>query len=181
MPTGQSTNTLTPRTVYRMAETKTQADQLSIVQAVKRDLELIFQWTLKLHKHEDNGYLEMNLDFYNNLKQWINQELTNPNSLYLIAHLDQSPAGFIAATTVINDNGFLASPMKGVVNLLWVEQQYREKNIAQTLLKKVESCFKDIGINHIECHYTVGNNLAKGFWAKSGYHEQSTSAIKKIK
>ena len=164
---------------HTVNNTQTHLELLDIYQASLEDLDLVCEWTLKLHQHEDDGKLVSNNNFERNIRKWLTQELSNPNSLFLIALLDKKPTGFIFSTSVINDNGFLAAPLKGVFHLIWVEPSYRKKNIAARLLDEVENCLQSIGVTYIECSYTANNHLAKTFWDNNKYI-QSTITAKKI-
>ena len=147
-------------------------------QAEASDLLKILAYTLKLHQHEDDGQLKNNSLFEANLKRWLTNELNNPLSLFLIAESNEKAIGFIGATTVINDNGFLDDPTKGLIQLLWVEERYRKQHVAQKLLAEVENCFKHSGVNYVEANYTSTNKLAESFWGKCGYLQSSITVRK---
>jgi len=149
-----------------------------IRQADKDDLANIVDWTIKLYQHEDDKTISPHKNFKNNLEHWIKQELSNSNSLFLLAEASGEPIGFIFATCVINDNGFLSKPMKGVIQLLWLDEYYRKQKMAKSLLEEMENCLTSIGVEYIECHYTCKNNLAKHFWDKNGYRQTSITAQK---
>jgi len=151
---------------------------LDIRQATIDDLELLTQWTALLHRHEDDGVLKMHQHFLINLNKWLQAELNNSNNLFLIALSNGEPAGFIFSASVINDNGFLESTLKGIVHLLWVDESFRKLNIAATLLDEVEKCLASIGISYVECNYTANNQLAKSFWDKKHYKQSSITARK---
>ena len=154
---------------------------LPIIEQVKQDdLDTILAWTIQLHHHEDDGELKSHANFEINLRKWLEQEITNPNSLFLVAKCNGLPVGFIAASSIINDNGFLDNPLKGEVNLLWVEDKYRKQKIAEQLLLETEKCLLSTGINYIECHYTSNNQLAKAFWDKKGYQQRAIIARKML-
>lgn len=153
-------------------------EKLEIFQANEEQLELIHRWTLAIHKHEDDKQLKAHPRFNNNLKKWLHQEINNANSLFLVALLNRQPAGFIAASVIINDNGFLAEPMKGMIHLLWVEQAYRRFGIAKNLLTETEACLSSIGVNYVECNYTPTNSHAQSFWKRCGYQSSSINARK---
>ena len=149
-------------------------------QATINDLDIITHYTFKLHQHEDDGIIAPHVDFLSNLKKWLSAELNNSRSLFLIAQQNAIPIGFIGATSILNDNGFLANPIKGVIQLLWVEDNYRKNRIAKNLVDEIEQCFRKIGIEYVECTYTVQNRLASSFWDKRGYEENSITARKFI-
>jgi ribosomal protein S18 acetylase RimI-like enzyme len=157
-----------------------------IRQASKKDLELITRFTIQLHHHESDNEITSHENFEVNLGKWLALEIENPNSLMLIADLKSSeasnqPIGFISATSVINDNGFLRDPIKGVIQLLWVDKKYRTRKIAYSLVKNIEACFSNLGIKYVECSYTHQNSLAENYWAKCGYKKTSITARKIFK
>jgi len=151
---------------------------VNIRQATMEDIKLIVKWTVELHHHEDDGDLKMHPNFHANIQKWLGQELDNSNSLFLIAQANEIPIGFVFATSILNDNGFLAEPMKGVVHLLWVDKNYRKQNTAGILVEEIEKCFSSLGITYIECNYTSNNQLAQFFWDKKGYQQRSITARK---
>jgi ribosomal protein S18 acetylase RimI-like enzyme len=153
---------------------------VEIIQANTEDLDLITRWTTALHQHEDDGELPTHPHFSQNLKKWLELEINNNNTLFLIARIDQEPVGFIAGTSIINDNGLIAAPLKGFIQLLWIDENYRKNNIAQQLLQAIEDCFKSIGIAYIECQYTQKNQLANQFWQAQGYNKTAVVARKVI-
>lgn len=150
-------------------------------EASESDLDIITQYTIKLHQHEDDNRIKPHQDFIVNLERWLSSELTNPRSLFLIATQDAVPVGFIGATSIINDNGFLASPMKGIIQLIWVEPDYRKQGLAELFVDEIEHCFKELGIEYVECSYTIKNVHAKHFWTKMNYEQNSITARKFMK
>ncbi|PHS19784.1 MAG: hypothetical protein COA86_03220 [Kangiella sp.] len=160
-------------------------DQISFRQATADDLAQIVSFTNSIHLQEDDQSIPTNKHFLFNLEKWLKEELNNSLSLFLIADFENNfgqtnSIGFIGATTVINDNGFLENPTKGVINLLWIEKEHRKKNIAKQLVSMIEDCFKENAINVIECSFTDTNELAKKFWSNMHYKIFSVTARKII-
>jgi ribosomal protein S18 acetylase RimI-like enzyme len=160
-----------------------------IREAIEQDIEIILQQTLKLHFHENDEEIPVHPNFEQNLKKWLEFELKNPQSLVLIVedklekkslpmHTKPISIGFICATSVINDNGFLENPVKGVIQLIWIEEQYRRKKIAEQLIENIERCFKGLGINYVEATYTNKNKLAAEFWNQNLYKPNSITVRK---
>ena len=155
-----------------------EARQFTIRQAKIDDLPLLVEWTLKLHKHEDDGTLQTHPEFHTKITHWITLEIENPASLYLIAESNGNAIGFLGASQVLNDNGFLLEPTKGIIQLLWIEAEWRKSGVADGLVSEVESCFRNIGVRYVECTFTSSNQLAKNFWSKKAYQNFSISARK---
>lgn len=153
----------------------------NIRQATLDDLSLIVNWTEQVHGHEDDGSLPTREDFSENLNLWLRTELNNPNSIFLIAEVSSKPVGFIFASSVMNDNGFLEYLFKGVIQIIWVDEEHRHQRIAHHLLNEIEACFLSININYVECSFTVKNQLAKQFWAVEGFTPSAMTARKFLK
>ncbi len=151
---------------------------MNIRECNKSDIATLTQFTLSLHHHENDHQLKPHSDLEINLTRWLNSELDSPNSLLLLAESEGKPAGFICATSVINDNGFLADPIKGLIQLLWVEPAYRRMKLAQKMVTTLEQCFIELGIPYVECNYLKGNSLAESFWQKQNYHVTSVTSRK---
>lgn len=142
---------------------------IPIRQATENDLDCLLDWSIKLHQHEQPQILKPSESFETNLKHWLSNELTNPNSLFLIADHQNKPSGFISGTVQLLDNGFTELKTKGYIQLLWVEQDARKERIAQQLLSIMELSLKECGIEYIECCHTANNNLAECFWQNQDY------------
>jgi len=171
----QLNNTITPSQSNSSSEILPQIREATI-----EDLDIITQYTLALNQHEDDRLIPAHQDFEHNLKNWLALELKNSQSLFLLAEKNNRAIGFIGASSVINDNGFLANPVKGLIQLLWVDNSVRRHNVAAKLVEEIELCFKQVGIEYIECSYTCINNVAKIFWDTLGYSGHSITARKFI-
>ena len=155
-------------------------NHIELRQANSDDLEIIISFTHAIHLQEDDGKIPPHRNFTTNLKSWLALELENSLSLFLIAEVETKPVGFIGATTVINDNGFLENPTKGVINLIWVNKENRRKHLAKKLVSTIENCFLENSVNLIECSFTQSNLLANKFWSNAGYEVHSLTARKII-
>ncbi len=145
------------------------------------DLDTIIQYTLALHRHENETDLQPHPNLSDNLKKWLEAEIFSNNSLILIAEIDNKPVGFICAATVINDNGLIAQPLKGVIQLLWIEPAYRKQKLANELVKMVELCLQESGVTYVECSFVEGNSMAKNFWSEQGYQIAALTCRKFLK
>ncbi len=161
-----------------MLKAQTKAIAIDYRQAEETDIDSLVNFTQKIHHHEDDGKIPIHKNFLINLKTWLQTEINNPQSLIILACDEQRPIAFILATSVINDNGFLEHPIKGIIQLLWVEIDQRGKGIADNLVAQVEACFQDNQIPYIECSYTTNNSLGAQFWNKKGYLKSSITARK---
>lgn len=152
----------------------------TIRQAMPDDLERITGWTIQLHHHEDDHCFEQHDNFNKNIEKWLKTEMENSNSLFLIAEFNKQPVGFIFGSARINDNGLLKNSITGVVQILWIDAHCRSQGIAKLLLKAISDCFTEIGIDYLECTYTLKNQLGRQFWQSQGFKETSATARKKL-
>ena len=75
-------------------------------------------------------------------------------------------------------NDFVDINAYGLIQMIWVEPQYRRTKLARALVEHMEEIFKNLNIPYCEISYSVVNNEAKGFWKKMDYSEFSTSCRK---
>jgi ribosomal protein S18 acetylase RimI-like enzyme len=154
--------------------------QSTIIQATNEHLDLIHQWTLKIHNHEKSSLLKPHHQFSERLLNWLKSEIGNNNTLCLIAYCDKQPLGFILGSIDIINSGFVELNIKGIIKLLWVEPEFRKKQIATRLLNYLEACFKECNIQYIECDYTYTNKEAQSFWKRQGFTPLSISCGKML-
>jgi len=147
-------------------------------QATETDINTLVEFTNQIHQHEDDGQIPTHQHFIENLQKWLISEINNSQSLIIIASQAQQTVGFILASTVVNDNGFLEYPLKGIIQLLWVEPQFRRSAVADALVSQVEVCFQENQIPYIECSYTANNEIGANFWTNKAYLKTSITARK---
>jgi ribosomal protein S18 acetylase RimI-like enzyme len=151
---------------------------LNIRECSQQDLDIVTNYTLSLHQHENEKGIQAHPNLKTNIRKWLQSEIDSTNSLILIAETDGNPIGFVCATTTINDNGFIAQPLKGIIQLLWVEEPNRQKKVAEKLIATIELCLQEAGVSYVECTYVDGNLSAKHFWRNQGYQVTSLTCRK---
>ncbi|WP_144395160.1 GNAT family N-acetyltransferase [Pleionea sediminis] len=153
---------------------------ITIEQATNEDFPIVLEWTIKLYHHEDDGKLEVSECFRSNLEKWLSNLMHDNNNLILVAKENKKPCGLMISSIVINDNGFLKSPFKGSIDILWVSKEYRNRKIASMLLEQTELCFKSLGVPYIECNFVSHNQEAREYWKSNGFETVSETARKFI-
>jgi GNAT superfamily N-acetyltransferase len=150
----------------------------TIVQATSDDVDVIHRWSLLIHQHEHSGVLKPHPEFSVRLHRWLSEEISNKNTLCLLAYYQDHPVGFILGSVELMSSGFTELNIKGIIKLLWVEPDYRKKKIARQLVDTLERCFKECGVSYLECHYTYKNDEARQFWNKVGFIPQTVGSGK---
>jgi len=152
------------------------SDNFTFREATLDDLPLILNWTEQLMDHEalDNSIeLQLKPNIAEQLETWLKNLVTDNNSLIIIAtdetikpHL---PAGLIIGYLQPQPNEFTLFNMHGIIQMVWVEKDYRNKGIASLLVKHMEDTFQNLDVPYCEIQYSDSNTEAKAFWNKAGY------------
>lgn len=71
-------------------------------------------------------------------------------------------------------------PKAGEITELIISKDYRNKNIGQMLIEKLEDYFKSIGCEYIHVDVFAYNKNAIDFYNKNNYHNRMHNMIKKI-
>ncbi|MFX1351755.1 MAG: GNAT family N-acetyltransferase [Promethearchaeota archaeon] len=90
----------------------------------------------------------------------IENQLKQPNTLYLIAEVDNVIVGSILGT---HDS------RKGWINRLAVSPSHRRKGLAKRLVKEVENRFSELGIDIMACMVEDWNTMSLEVFERLGY------------
>jgi ribosomal protein S18 acetylase RimI-like enzyme len=133
---------------------------------------MLLQWTIALQSYEAEHGKAM-LPVVNNLApllgNWLNDLLSNPNSLILIAEDSQGPIGFILGFLQIQPNPFTIFQSHGIIQLVWVEERVRQQGIAAKLVEQMTTVLRESGAGYIEIQHIAANVPAVQFWQNQGY------------
>ncbi len=156
-------------------------------EATIEDLSLILKWTQSLMDHEamdKDIELPLNHNIYELLEEWLKNLISDNNSLLIIATNESvnphHTCGLIIGYLQLQPNNFTPFNMHGVIQMVWVEEDYRTKGLARQLVTHMEDTFKNLKIPYCEIQYSDANKEAKAFWEKSGYQVVSHSSRKML-
>jgi len=155
-------------------------DNFSYKEATIDDLSLILKWTKRLMSHEaldQDIELQLKKNISTLLKEWLKNLISDKNSLIIIAN-DESKTPLSSAALIIGyiqlqPNDFTQYTFHGVIQMIWVEEEYRNKGLASQLVDYIEDAFRHLDIPYCELQYSDTNLEAETFWLKSGYHKVS--------
>lgn len=147
------------------------------------DLSLILKWTEELMKHESlskNLELPLVKNVSQLVEQWLQNLITDNNSLIIIAMEEplSIPKGVIIGYMQLQPNEFTVFNMHGIIQMVWVAKNHRQKGLAKQLVKHMEDTFKNVEIPYCEIQYSDSNEEAKAFWKKLGYQAVSHNCRK---
>ena len=159
---------MTPNYLFRKAESD--------------DLDLLTQWTLELMQHEavdDSLEVPLKPDIETKIENWLANLLKSDNALFIIAESEDNKAhGCILGLLQLAPNDFVASPIHGLIQMVWVTPEHRRHGLARQLLEHMEQTFRNLDVPYCEISYSVNNKEAKGFWLSNGYEPVSTTSRK---
>ncbi|PCJ50657.1 MAG: hypothetical protein COA74_02465 [Gammaproteobacteria bacterium] len=152
-------------------------------EATLDDLPLIFKWTKALMEHESLD-AKLELPLTNNiselLEDWLRNLISDKNSLIIITtqSTETKPLGLIIGYLQVQPNNFTVFEMHGVIQMVWVDQEYRRKGLARLLVNHMEDTFQNLKVPYCEIQYSSSNVEAKAFWKKAGYEVTSVTCRK---
>ena len=150
--------------------------------ATEADLDLLLKWTQALMTHEaiaDDLELALVDDIEQQLTNWLSGLLAAESALFIIAE-DENGVGMgcILGLVELTSNPFTVHTTYGVIQMVWVDKEYRQAGLASQLLEYMEATFKELNIHYMEITYSEGNQEAEVFWEKQGYRKVSQRSRK---
>lgn len=106
------------------------------------------------------------------------------SKLYCLAIAEQDGyiCGFICASINKLDRKLETEEQKqvGIINDVYIDEQYRNQHIARRLLEYVEEWIYNLGVKSMRADIVTNNVPAYNFWVKQGYTPLYTSVYKKL-
>lgn len=99
-----------------------------------------------------------------------------------VAEQDDIIYGFVCASIVKVDRMYDTGDEKqvGIINDIYVDEQYRGKYVSQALLEYAEEWLKKSGIKSVRAEILTNNTPAFNFWFKEGYSPVYTGVSKDL-
>ena len=110
----------------------------------------------------------MILDYY---KNFIDKE----NNIFYVYEQDNKIVGYVYAK-ILNDGTMVKS--KAVIDALYVDEKYRKKGIAKSLLNKVLERLSEYDISSMEISVMSKNTVAKKLYESLGFKTEKETLIK---
>lgn len=145
---------------------------ICIRQATPADQPHLLRWTMALQAYETThgkAMLTVSENIEQHIAQWLIDLQKNSNTLILIAEADGVPVGFILGLWQAQPNLFTIYQSHGCVQLIWVDDDYRQHGVAAQLLNQMTAVLKELGAGYIEIQHIAAHIPAVHFWQKQGY------------
>jgi ribosomal protein S18 acetylase RimI-like enzyme len=149
------------------------------------DLPCLLNWTEDLMEHEAlDPDIELPLadNISELLEEWLKNLLEDNNALLIIANDESdesvSAHGLIVGYLQLQPNNFTKFEMHGIIQMVWVNEEQRNKGLASQLVNQMEVTFKNLKIPYCDIQYSSSNKEAAAFWTKAGYQKISQSCRK---
>ncbi len=146
---------------------------LKLRPARKQDINLVAKWSEKIAIHERHynpkTFVAFKDSFCSELEAWLTQLQNSNHANIIIANHNGVDAGFSLALILKANNPFTIYPFHGVIQLLWIEQEFRRCGLARRLVEEQEAFLRQYQVPFIEIQYSHANPHAEKFWQKMGY------------
>lgn len=101
-------------------------------------------------------------------ENWLSQVRESEDGLVLVAEEDSAVIGYLLATETSKPGVFI-DPRMGMISDISVFGGDRRRGVGINLVKSAVYWFKERGVERIECHVSLFNETARGFWRAVGF------------
>lgn len=113
------------------------------------------------------------------LKQKVENDLANCNSLFLVAETDGKIIGFVHGE-VTHRTDYLPRSI-GSISTAYVTRKFRRRGVGARLIEELCMFFNSKGVEDVTLRYVIGNKEAEAFWKKLGFKPVITSAKTRLR
>jgi GNAT superfamily N-acetyltransferase len=152
-------------------------DNLKIRRAVSSDVKRIVELRLLSQEYfeaSNPSIWRMTEDGKKLLKQKVENDLADSNIRVLLAEVDGVIMGYVQGQ--VTSRSDYAPRTVGLVQLIYVVQQFRRKGVGRLLMKELCRFFNSNKAEHLTVRYIIGNMEAEGFWKKLGFEPIITTS-----
>lgn len=150
------------------------SSDIKVRTAVPQDIKYLSKTIKDLVEHtrltsQDTYFLEFDENYEAGFDEFVTGFMQDGSSLCLIAEVDNSPIGTLIAKETVPFLPFSKIKRSGEIVMCWVDQGFRNRGVASTLVSSAESWFSETGIKHVELSFIVGNTEAEAVWERLGF------------
>lgn len=144
------------------------------------DLPFILEGLADIQSNERDSEtdLELSESFLDELKTWVINLFDTPSSLIIVMENQQLPIGFVIGMVEPQHNPFSNYNYHGIIQAIYVCEQYRLKGFATQLVNEIMDSFQEHLIPYVEISYHPINKRAQKFWKKMGFANAQVIARK---
>lgn len=158
---------------------------MNIRQAKSDDILTLSKWMSSLKDHvlqsTDDIYISSISDASrDSLCSYFEKVLNSEEYIVLLAEDEGNPVAFIEGKLSVPIFQPSTIGLIGIIEMCWVEPEYRAKGIAGQLVENIEQLFKMSGAEFVDMYYIVGNKDAEQCWTKLGYLPYRIASRKKL-
>jgi len=126
---------------------------------------------------DDKGLVNKLVD--NGEYLWINtvKRTLGKFNVIVVAIQEGLIVGFAAGNIRVLPN-YLGNKKVGYISHMFVSDKYKNKNIGNKLLEKLEDWFSEKSVQHIELEVLIQNEAACRFWKKKGFITDNLRMVK---
>lgn len=144
---------------------------MTIRKATIEDLPAVVEMALAMasYHHDLDGYYKAP-SAYRDLELEFEKELSDKQSLILIAEENGQPAGYFRGS-IERAPDYASAKKIGMVYDLFVKKEARRQGIGKQIFAEALAWFQEKGVKNIELNVDVRNEAAVEFWKKNQFLE----------
>ncbi len=100
---------------------------------------------------------------------WLARVVGDPDWYVALAFVGGEAVGCVMATAEYHPPIYV-HPHRGWLSDVWVEERWRRRGVARTLIAAAEDWLREQGISRIELSVAQANTAAQAVYARLGYH-----------
>lgn len=134
-----------------------------------KDIPKLVEFRIKLQEHMENVnelILRFHKGWKSTLPETYKKKISDPDCLFLVVHTDENEIIGMAIASK-QDHSHFAIEKSVKIDDVWVEKEYRRKNICKRLLSHIIEHYKDI--NLFTVNYVEDNVEAEKTWEQLGF------------
>ncbi|MFB6076142.1 MAG: N-acetyltransferase family protein [Candidatus Aenigmatarchaeota archaeon] len=159
---------------------------MEIRKATKDDVDEIVEklWKPFMQHHQKiDEKFKTNEDAESIFKKYVIEGIEKEDFLILVAKEGKDSyknlVGYLIASVTERAPVYIVKRV-GMINDLFVKEDFRGRNLGEKLFKKAEEWLIEQNIKYIKIKVAVGNGLAQDFWNKKGFENFDKVKYKKI-
>jgi len=153
-----------------------------IREAQTQDVKFLLQGVeqIQILEKDNKTDLKLSTNFNQEIEKWLLDLIEMPAGLVIILNVSGEDCGFIIGLVEPQHNNFSDYSMHGIIQALFIKDEYRRKKMGSLLVNELISSFKEHQIQYCDISYHPQNQIAKQFWSQLGFIDAQIIARKML-
>ncbi len=131
-------------------------------------------------RSQDAYFIELEENYDQGFGAYVTEFVKSEKSQVLIAEVNHDPVGMLLGRETSPAMPISKIKRIGEIVVCWVDPDYRQRGISQSLIAQIEDWFAKRDLHYVELYYIVGNTEAELTWQNLGYQPYRITARKHL-